>query len=187
VTVLAFTELAQTAPDGVDAGTIVAVTVVSGLAGRVRGFFHALRKRAFKGLAAAFPLNAVRVAALRAAGYELGGNVYLGQGLHVTDDLYKDRCGLLIGERVAIAQRVLIVLSSHANHSRVGAFLPAVNGTVVIGDDAWIGAGAIILPNVTVGERAVVAAGAVVTKDVPAKAIVAGNPARVVRAIDEAL
>jgi NDP-sugar pyrophosphorylase family protein len=52
---------------------------------------------------------------------------------------------------------------------------------VVIGNDVWIGAGATILKGVTIGDRAIVGAGAVVTSDVPADAIVAGNPARIVR------
>jgi acetyltransferase-like isoleucine patch superfamily enzyme len=52
---------------------------------------------------------------------------------------------------------------------------------VVIGDDVWVGAGAIILKGVTVGDRSVVGAGAVVTKDVPPDTVVAGNPARVVK------
>jgi UDP-2-acetamido-3-amino-2,3-dideoxy-glucuronate N-acetyltransferase len=49
---------------------------------------------------------------------------------------------------------------------------------------ASIGAGAVILPGITIGERAMVGAGAVVTKDVPARAVVVGNPARVVRMLD---
>jgi acetyltransferase-like isoleucine patch superfamily enzyme len=53
-------------------------------------------------------------------------------------------------------------------------------GPVVIGDRVWIGYRALIMPGVTLGEGAVVAAGAVVTKDVPAWAIVAGNPARII-------
>jgi phosphonate metabolism protein (transferase hexapeptide repeat family) len=52
---------------------------------------------------------------------------------------------------------------------------------VVIGHDVWLGHGAIVLPGRTIGSGAVVAAGAVVTKDVPPYAIVAGNPARIVR------
>ena len=51
------------------------------------------------------------------------------------------------------------------------------------GHGAWIGAGAVVLPGVTIGEHAVVGAGAIVTKDVPAGVIVAGNPARIVRSI----
>lgn len=58
---------------------------------------------------------------------------------------------------------------------------PEAVAPVVIGDDVWVGSGAVILKGVTVGDRAVVAAHAVVTRDVPADAVVAGNPARVVR------
>lgn len=53
-------------------------------------------------------------------------------------------------------------------------------GDVVIGDHAWIGYRALILPGITIGEGAVVGAGATVTKDVPPYAIVAGNPARII-------
>jgi maltose O-acetyltransferase len=54
---------------------------------------------------------------------------------------------------------------------------------IMIGSDVWVGAGAIILPGITVGDAAVIAAGAVVTKDVAPRAIVGGNPARVLREI----
>jgi maltose O-acetyltransferase len=53
----------------------------------------------------------------------------------------------------------------------------------VIGDDVWVGNGAMILKGVTIGDRAVVAARAVVTKDVPPDTVVAGNPARVVKTL----
>ena len=55
---------------------------------------------------------------------------------------------------------------------------------IVVEDGAWIGAGAILLDGVTVGKRAVVGAGAVVTRDVPARTLVVGVPARVVRRLD---
>ena len=55
---------------------------------------------------------------------------------------------------------------------------------VTIGSDVWVGGGAIILPGVTIGARAVIGAGSVVTRDVPEGTFAAGNPCRVVRAID---
>jgi acetyltransferase-like isoleucine patch superfamily enzyme len=149
-----------------------------------RRLLYGLRKRLCKGIAKGFPLNAVRVLALRGAGYSVGQHVYLGTELHITDDLFVDRCSLRIGDRVAIAQRVLILLSSHANRSRVSEHLEPVHGDITIHDDAWIGAGAIVLPNVSIGEQAVVAAGAIVTKDVAPRTIVAGNPARVLRPLE---
>lgn len=58
-----------------------------------------------------------------------------------------------------------------------------INKPIVIEDNVWIGANAIILKGITIGERAIVSAGAVVTKSVPANVIVAGNPAKVIREI----
>ena len=52
---------------------------------------------------------------------------------------------------------------------------------VKIGDNVWIGMGAVILKGVTIGDNSVVAAGAIVTKSIPANTIVAGNPAEVVK------
>jgi maltose O-acetyltransferase len=56
---------------------------------------------------------------------------------------------------------------------------------ITIEDNVWIGGGAILLPGVRVGRNAVVGAGAVVSKDVPANTIVAGNPARIIRKIEQ--
>ena len=55
--------------------------------------------------------------------------------------------------------------------------------SVVIGDDIWVGANAVILPGVTIGNHSVVAAGAVVTKDVPPHSLVAGVPAKIIKEI----
>ncbi len=54
---------------------------------------------------------------------------------------------------------------------------------VTIGDNVWLGRAAMVLPGVTIGDHSIIAAGAVVTKDVPPRSVVAGNPARVVREI----
>jgi acetyltransferase-like isoleucine patch superfamily enzyme len=146
---------------------------------------RAIRKKSAKWVAGSFPLNGVRVRALRSAGYRVGRSVYIGEGLHVTDELFSDICSLSIGDRVAIAQRVIIVLASHANESRLRTLVEPVFGHVMIQDDVWIGTGAIILPNVTIGEAAIVGAGAVVTKDVAPRMVVVGNPARPLRSIDD--
>ncbi len=68
-----------------------------------------------------------------------------------------------------------------SDHDPDDAGLMRRNAPIVIGDHVFVGSRAIILPGVTIGRGALVAAGAVVTKDVPPFAIVAGNPARVIR------
>jgi acetyltransferase-like isoleucine patch superfamily enzyme len=83
-----------------------------------------------------------------------------------------------------MAPRVMLVLSSHPNASRIRSFAPTARGDIVIEADAWIGAGAVILPGVKVGRGAVVGAGSIVTSDVPPLTIVAGQPARQVRALE---
>ena len=59
------------------------------------------------------------------------------------------------------------------------------NVDVHIGRNVWIGAGAIIVPGVTIGDNSVIGAGSVVTKDVPANVVAVGNPCRVMRAISD--
>lgn len=84
---------------------------------------------------------------------------------------------LIIGNHVDIASEVMIWTSEHDLGSATWA---AREEKVVIEDYVFIGPRAIILPGVTIGKGAVIAAGAVVTKDVPARAIVGGVPAKVI-------
>jgi acetyltransferase-like isoleucine patch superfamily enzyme len=107
-----------------------------------------------------------------------------GQFLSVGDDVFFNRGsyfdtkgGLEIGDSVGIAEFVRIFTHSHSESDHaIRTYAP-----VRIGQYAKISAGAMILPGVTIGAQAVVAGGAVVTKDVPANAVVAGVPARVIR------
>lgn len=91
--------------------------------------------------------------------------------------------GLTIGARVGIGPGVKILTSQHreAGRDTPVLFSPIELAPVVIADDADLGIGAIVLPGVTIGRGAVVGAGAVVTRDVPAYAVVAGSPARILR------
>lgn len=88
-----------------------------------------------------------------------------------------------IGEGVMIAANTAIYSYDHglAPDNPIRMQPLTAKGPVTIQNDAWIGTGAIILSGVTIGEGAVIAAGAVVTKSIPAGAIAAGNPARVIK------
>jgi acetyltransferase-like isoleucine patch superfamily enzyme len=101
-------------------------------------------------------------------------------------------CGFNIGRSVRIGRHCLLAggvtvfdMDGHpldADDRRAGLPTPpSTIAPVVIGDDVWIGAGAVILKRVAIGDRAIVAARSVVTSDVPPDVVVAGNPARVVK------
>jgi acetyltransferase-like isoleucine patch superfamily enzyme len=86
---------------------------------------------------------------------------------------------IVVGDDVAMANEVLLVDSnSHGVEGR-----PHVQAPIRIGDGSWLGNRAMVMPGVTIGKRVLVAAGSVVTRDVPDDVLVAGNPARVVRAL----
>jgi acetyltransferase-like isoleucine patch superfamily enzyme len=92
--------------------------------------------------------------------------------------------GITIGRRVGIGPGVKLLTSTHALPADPATAImdgPLELAAVVIGDGADLGVGAIIMPGVTIGPGAQIGAGAVVTSDVPARAIAAGVPARVIR------
>ena len=139
-------------------------------------------KRLLKFLAQHMLGYRIRRQCLRMAGYKIGEDVYIGSDFIIIDEL-EDKGMVKIGDRVAIAERVTLVVSSNPNFSRIRPYVPDLHGEVVIGDDAWLGTGSIIFPNVTIGKGAVVGAGAVVTKNVPDLTIVAGIPAKPMKKI----
>ncbi|MEV0972703.1 sugar O-acetyltransferase [Microtetraspora glauca] len=94
-----------------------------------------------------------------------------------------DVAPITIGADVQIGPNVQLLTPTHpvdpdARRAKLEAAEP-----IVIGDNVWIGGGAIVLAGVTIGENSVIGAGAVVTRDIPAGVVAVGNPARVIRHI----
>lgn len=116
---------------------------------------------------------------------DYGGNIYLGEGFYANFDLIiLDVCEVRIGRNCMCAPRVSILTATHPIDATQRISGRELGAPITIGDNVWLGAGAIINPGVTIGDNAVVGSGAVVTKDVPANVVVAGVPAKVVRELD---
>ena len=110
---------------------------------------------------------------------DIGFNIEMGRNVRINSNcFFLDSTTIRIGDHVMIGPNVMIVTPNHSRDPVERRRTGTISKPVVIEDDVWIGAGAIILPGVTVGAGAIVGAGSVVTKDVPAGATVAGNPAR---------
>jgi acetyltransferase-like isoleucine patch superfamily enzyme len=108
----------------------------------------------------------------------------LGKGASINSNVVINACQgrIRIGENVLIGPNVVMRAADHVfvDPDRLIRDQGHESGVIVIEDDCWIGAGAVILKNVTVGRGSVVGAGAVVTRDVPPNSVVAGVPARVI-------
>jgi maltose O-acetyltransferase len=147
-------------------------------------FLGKLKTKFGKHLAKDFPYLKIRLFGLRLCGFEIGKSVYIGQDLIIASMISEKSCHLSIGDRVAIGPRVTIILASDANWSNLMKHIEPIRGTVVLKNDCWIGAGAIILPDITIGEYSIVGAGSVVTKDVEPYTIVTGVPAKFHKKVD---
>lgn len=112
------------------------------------------------------------------------GDVIIGD--HTRIGLHNTIIGpVIIGSHVNLAQGITITALNHNfddSEKRIDQQGISTK-EVVLEDDIWVGANAVILPGVTIGTHAVVAAGAIVTKDVPPHSLVAGVPAKVIRQI----
>lgn len=92
-----------------------------------------------------------------------------------------DTAPITLGKNILIGPNVQIYAPMHPIDYRERAKGIEHGEAITIGDDCWIGGGAIICPGVTIGNRCIVAAGAVVSKDVPDDSMVAGVPAKIIR------
>lgn len=108
---------------------------------------------------------------------EIGDYSGLGENCQIPDNIR-------IGCDVMMAPDVLIISRNHGFEDLdIPMRLQGARDVspVTIGNDVWIGARAIILPGIRIGDGAIIGAGSVVTRDVPSRAVCAGNPARVIR------
>lgn len=113
---------------------------------------------------------------------DFGRNIKVGKDVFINQNCtFMDRGGITLEDKVLIAPRVNLITTNHV--LRAEERRSVESRPIRICKNAWIGAGASILPGVTVGKNAVVAAGAVVTEDVPDDVIVAGVPASVIKHI----
>mgnify|MGYP000493325080 FL=1 len=109
-----------------------------------------------------------------------GKNVYANFNLTMVDDGH-----IYVGDYTMFAPGVIVATAGHPILPELRETVYQYNMPVHIGKNCWIGAGAIILPGVTIGDQVVVGAGSVVTKDLPSNVVAVGNPCRVVREVNE--
>ena len=114
---------------------------------------------------------------------DFGLNIHVGDNFHAGYNCTMlDLAEIRIGDNCLIGPDVGIYTAGHRLEPE-GRVLDVYGLPITIGNDVWIGGHSTILPGVTIGDGAVIAAGSVVTKDVPARTLVAGNPAKIAKNI----
>jgi acetyltransferase-like isoleucine patch superfamily enzyme len=112
-------------------------------------------------------------------------NLYVGPHCYIGKDVFLDLAERITLEaNVTLAMRVTVLTHFDGGESFAKMLYPREKKPVFFKKGAYVGAGAIILPGVTIGEHSIIAAGAVVTEDVPPMALVAGVPAKLIRYLD---
>lgn len=110
---------------------------------------------------------------------DYGVHIHFGPGCFLNYGcVFLDVAEIRLGARVQVGPMAQVLTADHPREAHRRAAGEESGCPVTISDDVWIGAGALVLPGVTVGAGAIIGAGAVVTRDVAAGATVAGNPAR---------
>lgn len=109
-----------------------------------------------------------------------GKEIYANFNLTLVDDAH-----IYVGDGVMFGPNVTISTASHPIEPHLRRKQMQYNLEVHIGNNVWIGSGAVILSGVTIGDNTVIGAGSIVTKDIPANVIAVGNPCHVLRPIGE--
>lgn len=115
-----------------------------------------------------------------------GHHVHFGSGIFANFNLTLiDDGHIYVGDRVLFGPNVIVATANHPLYSKLRRQEMQYTRDVHIGENVWIGSGAIILPGVNIGKNTVIGAGSVVTRDIPENVLAVGNPCRVVREIGE--
>ncbi|KAK4184414.1 trimeric LpxA-like protein [Podospora australis] len=120
---------------------------------------------------------------------DMGFNLKFGKQVYVNfNSIWLDTCTITVGDRTLIGPNCSFYTATHPidPYQRNGLRGPEGGKPIVIGEDCWFGGSVVVLPGVTIGRGVTVGAGSVVTKDVPDFVVVAGNPAKIIRTLDEA-
>ena len=115
-----------------------------------------------------------------------GGHVHFGKNIYANFNLTcVDDTHIYVGDYTMFGPNVTVATAGHPILPELREKGYQYNAPVHIGKNCWIGAGAIILPGITIGDNVVVGAGSVVTKDLPFNVVAVGNPCRVLREVNE--
>ena len=115
---------------------------------------------------------------------DYGTHITVGAGTFINYNLTAlDVAPITIGRDCQVGPNVQLLTPTHPVEPQPRRDKLEAAQPIVIGDNVWLGGGAIVLPGVTIGENSVIGAGAVVTRDIPANVVAVGNPARVIRSI----
>lgn len=109
-----------------------------------------------------------------------GSYVYANFNLTLVDDTH-----IFVGDYTMFGPNVTVATAGHPILPELREQIYQYNAPVHIGRNCWIGAGAIIVPGITIGDNSVIGAGSIVTKDIPSNVVAVGNPCKVLREINE--
>ena len=113
---------------------------------------------------------------------DYGYNIHLGENFYANFDcIMLDVCEIKIGKNAMLAPNVQIYTAYHPIDPKLRISGIEYGSPVTIGDNVWIGGGAIINPGVNIGDNVVIGSGSVVTKDIPSNCVAVGNPCKVIK------